>query len=139
MADLQILFHNPEALSDRDLKQMRMRMRLQRIFPYCSAGAFGGAMYFLDTSILRRSMCFMRIGALAAGGFLCGATYSYRVNMKSLSSYSGEAQENFDSDIVGAFENKYVQRSLNAAGYGNNALTLASHSKELSAIYKKPY
>ena len=139
MADLQVLFHNPEALSDRDLKSMKMRMRLQRLFPYCTAGAFGGAMFFLDTSIFRRSMCYMRIGALAFTGFIVGATYSYNVNLKSLSGYSEEAQENFDPEILNAFENKYVQRSLNAAGYGNNALNLASHTKEISAFSKKPY
>ena len=47
--------------------------------------------------------------------------------------------DNFDKEIMGAFEEKYVTRSLNAAGYGSNALNMGSHTKERNAMYKKPY
>ena len=44
-----------------------------------------------------------------------------------------------DTDIIQAFENKYLTRSLNAAGYGNNALTMKDHTKESNMLYRKPY
>ena len=44
-----------------------------------------------------------------------------------------------DADILSAFESKYAHASLNAAGYGNNALNVASHTAEFNGKYKKPY
>ena len=67
-------------------------------------------------------------------GFTLGAVGSYRVSSGG-SGYDAE----MDREILDAFEHKYVQRSLNAAGYGNNALNMASHTKEPSSRYKKPY
>ena len=97
-------------------------------------------MYFMDTSVFRKSMCFKRIGLLSTVGYFWGASYSYNINNKTkLHKYSEAAQENFDEDILGAFEQKYVQRSLNAAGYGNNALNMGAHTKDGNAQYKKPY
>ena len=97
-------------------------------------------MYFMDTSVFRKSMYFKRIGLLATVGYFWGASYSYNINNKTkLHKYSEAAQENFDEDILGAFEQKYVQRSLNAAGYGNNALNMGAHTKDGNAQYKKPY
>ena len=140
MADLQTLFHNPEVLTDRDLGQIKSHMRLQRIFPYASTAAFGGFMYFMDTAVFRKSVCFKRLGLMSAVGFFWGASYSHLINNKTKThKFSEIAQENFDKDIIGAFEHKYVERSLNAAGYGNNALNVGSHSKESNAQYKKPY
>ena len=97
-------------------------------------------MYFMDTQVFRKSLCYRRIGLLSTIGFFWGASYSYNVNNKlNLSKYSEVAQENFDKDILGAFEHKYVQRSLNIAGYGNNALNMGAHMKDSNAQYKKPY
>ena len=97
-------------------------------------------MYFLDTAVFRKAHCLKRIVPLSVVGYFWGAAYSYNINNKTkLHKYSEEAQENFDKDILGAFEHKYVERSLNAAGYGNNALNLGAHTKEGNAQYKKPY
>ena len=96
-------------------------------------------MYFLDTAVFRKSHSYMRIGLLGATGFLWGASWSYSINNKTLNKYSEIAQENFDTEILEAFEAKYVQRSLNAAGNGNNALNMGTHTKESKATYKKPY
>jgi len=69
-----------------------------------------------------------------------GVSNSTKVfNSFNPSKYSEEAQVNFDKDIIGAFETKYVERSLNMAGYGNNALNMGSHTKDSNPIYKKPY
>ena len=66
-------------------------------------------MYFMDTSVFRKSVCFKRIGLLSAVGYFWGASYSYNINNKTkLHKYSEAAQENFDKDILAAFEHKYV-------------------------------
>ena len=139
MADLQTLFHNPECLSDKDLKSMYWKMRMQSTFPYLSAAAAGGFMFFMDTSIMRRAMCQKRIGVMALGGFAVGTTLAYSVGGSSLNNYSEGAKDNFDKQIMDAFEDRYVAKSLNAAGYGSNALNMAGHTKEANAMYKKPY
>ena len=139
MTDLQTLFHNPECLSDKDLKSMYWKMRMQSTFPYVSAAIAGGAMFFMDTAILRKSMCQKRIGVMAFGGFMMGTALAYSVGGSSTNNYSDAAKDNFDKDIMGAFEERYVAKSLNAAGYGSNALNMGSHTKEPNARYKKPY
>ena len=140
MADFQTLFHNPECLSDSDLSKIYWKMKVQSYFPYVTAGLGGAAMFYADSVVFKRSMCYMRIAALSFGGFMLGAFYSYGLmTNKSPSGYSEAAQVNFDSDIMKAFEQKYTERSLNAAGYGSNALNIGSHSKESSAMFKKPY
>ena len=96
-------------------------------------------MWALDTKVFRKGQCYMRIGLLSAVGFLWGASWAYSVNNKKLTKYSEVAQENFDKEIMGAFEKKYVERSLNAAGYGNNALNMGSHTTGINPSYKKPY
>ena len=140
MADFQTLFHNPDCLSDSDLSKIYWKMKVQSYFPYLTAGLGGAACVYADTVLFKRSMCYMRIGAMSFGGFMLGAVYSYQImTRKSFTGYSEGAQVNMDSDIMSAFENKYIQRSLNAAGYGSNALNMASHTKEQNARYKKPY
>ena len=140
MADFQTLFHNPESLTDGDLKKIFWKMKMQSYFPYLTAGLGGAAMFYADTAIFKRSMCFMRIGVMSLGGFMLGGTLSYSLmSNKSPSRYSESAETNFDPEIISAFENKYVERSLNAAGYGSNALNMGSHTKEQNAMYKKPY
>ena len=140
MTDLQALFHNPESFSDRDLSKVLWKLKVQAYFPYATAGAGGAAMFMYDTAILRKSMCLKRLGLAGVAGFVIGGLTSYKiVGGGGLGSYSDVTQDNFDKEIMGAFEEKYVSRSLNAAGYGSNALNFASHTKERNAMYKKPY
>ena len=85
-------------------------------------------------------MCYKRIGALSLAGFFFGAHYaSYIGNNVNLKKFSHEAQEQMDKDIVAAFESKYVERSLNASGYGNNALNVGAHTENTKPTYRKPY
>ena len=66
-------------------------------------------------------------------GYGIGGAFSYMIGGK------GKPSSCEDNEILAAFETRYAERSLNACGYGSNALTAASHTKESSARYKKPY
>ena len=115
-------------------------MKVQSYLPYLTAGLGGAAMFYADSVFFKKAMCFKRIGAMSVGGFMVGAIYSYKLmTSHSPSGFSDSAQANFDSDILSAFETAYTRRSLNAAGYGSNALSIASDSKEVNTRYKKPY
>ena len=120
-------------LSDSDVKKVHWKIRQIKFMPYFFAGLGGAAMFALDTQYLKRAVCFKRIGVFAAAGYVYGLNNGY--------SFAGVRKGNFESDpdIIKAFESKYVNFSLNAAGYGNNALNMSSHTKEAMAAYKKPY
>ena len=44
-----------------------------------------------------------------------------------------------DNDIIGAFNQRYINYAMNASGYGNNALNVANYTRDSTARYKKPY
>ena len=69
----------------------------------------------------------MRISAFTIAGFALGARLSYMASPMP----TGYAQD-FDPEIMNAFESRYVRLQLNAAGYGSNALTNASHGQNTS-------
>ena len=49
-------------------------------------------MFYADSVVFKRSMCYMRIGALSFGGFMLGAFYSYGLmTSKSPNGYSEAA------------------------------------------------
>ena len=109
MSDLQALFHNPESFSDNDLSKVLWKMKVQSYFPYATAGAGAAAMMALDTGVFRKSMCLKRMGLAGVAGFMIGGLWSYKViGGGNLSSYSDVAQDNFDKEIMGAFEERYV-------------------------------
>ena len=84
-------------------------MKVQSYLPYLSAGLGGAAMFYADSTFFRRAMCMKRIGLMSIGGFMIGASYSYTfLSSKSPSKYSESAETNFDSEIISAFETKYV-------------------------------
>ena len=138
MADLQALFHNPEVFSDADLSKVKNRIRMQKLTPYVTAGAFGGAYFLLNQSVFKRAFSQVRLAQFAVLGYVFGGAYSYKVSRVRVSSYSEMAQTTMDQDILTAFETRYAHTSLNAAGYGNNALTAVAHSHEITGR-KKPY
>ena len=135
MADLQTLFHNPESLSDKDLKAIKTKIFSQRLTPFIFGSSFLGLQWFYQSNILRKKYCNITGAGVFLFGYALGGMYSYKMASGSLKGYDAD----MDSDILNAFEHRYVQKSLNAAGYGNNALNMASHTKEASARYKKPY
>tara|TARA_B110000305_G_C18826178_1_gene353628 strand:+ start:8 stop:301 length:294 start_codon:yes stop_codon:yes gene_type:complete len=97
MADFQALFHNPESLTDGDLKKIFWKMKVQSYFPYLTAGMGGAAMFFADTTFFKRAMCFKRVGVMSFGGFMLGASLSYSLlTSKAPSNFSESAETNFD-------------------------------------------
>ena len=53
--------------------------------------------------------------------------------------YSDSAQASMDKDILQAFEQRYVDLSLNAVGYGTSALTTEDQTTNVDARIRKPY
>ena len=127
MADLRTLFHNPESLSDSELRSIKRQMQFTRV-PQPVGLAIGAAIGFQRTKSLYRAAPFAVVGLIG------GSMISNFIPGK----FSSLSQP-VDEEIMAAFEQKYVDRSLNASGYGNNALNAASHTKDPSAEYKKPY
>ena len=137
MADLQVLFHNPESMTDSDLSSVKSTLRMQRYAPWLFAGSFGGALYLLNPKsprVIQKTA----VGALAGyafGGYLAYTTLVRR----NYSGYSESAQASMDKDILQAFEQRYVDLSLNAVGYGSSALTVADQVTNKDARLRKPY
>ena len=139
MADLKTLFHNPESLSDTDLRTINRKLSNQRMLPYLTGAMFSGLSAVLtfksNPNPFKDILRSVRILAPAfIFGFAFGGYLSFKVSNKT-SHYNAD----MDPEILEAFEAKYVERSLNACGYGNNALTAANDTKVQKASYKKPY
>ena len=91
-------------------------------------------MYVLEMAIFkRRAANPYLLGAASVLGFAIGGAAAYRIAPKNLSSYSAEAQEAMDPEIIRAFEKRQVTSAMNAAGYGNNSLTTADNAPKKSA------
>ena len=87
--DIQTLFHNPEILSDSDIKKVQWKMKQVKMMPWLFAGIGGGATFALDTMYLNRALCFKRIGVFAFAGFCFGLMNQYSV---------GTRKGNFETD-----------------------------------------
>ena len=74
MADMNALFHNPEAFTDSDLGRVRNRIRFNTLTLFGYAGALGYASYALDTMVLKRSPCYVRLSLFSVAGFMLGWT-----------------------------------------------------------------
>ena len=66
--DLKVLFHNPDSLSDADLKTLQQKIRFQRTLPYLFSVFGGASMYLLNAVVLKRALHIPQIGF----GFLAG-------------------------------------------------------------------
>jgi hypothetical protein len=129
--DYKLLFHNPEDLSDMELKHMRSKIRLQRTLPYYTAAIFGFASYLYDSALLRRNFAWTRIGALATFGFIVGAQASYQVQT------TFPKDRKVDKEIIEAFDRRYMTTVLNATGFGSNYVSPKDFGNSTSL--KKPY
>ena len=137
MADLQALFHNPESFTDADLSTVKTTLRMQRLFPWAFAGGLGGAAYMMS---LGHKQIYARTAVGAVAGLALGGYLAYTMLPRSqYHMYSDQARDTMDKDIITAFEQRYVDLSLNACGYGNNALTHAQNGQYADARIKKPY
>ena len=135
MTDLKTLFHNPDSLSDEELKQLRTKLRVQMATPYISA-AFSGAFYHVCSSqfyaathsSLRQTL--PRVGVVALAGFMFGGLAASQMDRSVL-------KRPVDTDILHAFEERYIKSSLNVAGYNNNYIS--SRSNADNTTFSKPY
>ena len=129
--DLKVLFHNPESLSDTELRQLRNKIALQRTVPWTTAAFTGVAWYLFEGVYLRRAACYKSAAVAGALGFVIGAWY---VN-------SGSANVlprlNKEKAIVEAFDRKYMSTVLNSTGFGSNYLSVRDYSD--TNQFKKPY
>ena len=127
MAEFQTLFHNPESLNDADLADVKRKIQMQRITPWVWAGAFTFATF---TRV--KALSIPKLAPAFALGYFAGGVMSYHL-------FNGKPSNCEDKEILNAFESRYAEKSLNACGYGNNALNMASHTKEKNVRYKRPY
>ena len=125
MADIKTLFHNPEAFSDADLKRVHSTLNSQRYTALFGTLA-GGLGAFTVWN------CPKRVAVFATLGYTLGGYYSYKVK-ENPRGY----EHVFDNDIIKAFEQRYINLSLNASGYGNNALNMANQGAFARPEYKK--
>ena len=68
--DLKVLFHNPDELTNEELRELRLSIRLRRMMFFSTPVIFGLGAFLLDTAILRRTYCYKRIALGASLGFL---------------------------------------------------------------------
>ena len=129
--DLKVLFHNPESLSDEELSHMRQKIALQRTMPYLGAFFGGFATYALQTVVLKRMRAhWIGVGTGALVGFALGGYSAYQVKTTLTRVYS-------DSEIISAFDRRYMNTVLNTTGFGSNYISVKDYSETQS--FKKPY
>ena len=127
--DLKTLFHNPEELTDKELKVLRDKLRFSHTMPMLSAAISGFSMYLLDQHVWRKGHSWFRIGSLAAVGYMVGVYGTHNVR--------NSMARDFDPEIVEAFDKRYLNTVLNSTGFGNNYVSIMDSSEEM--ILKKPY
>merc|ERR1739841_238578 len=71
--------------------------------------------------------------------FFAGYVVGNGIGMSVVNAMPWSLSQPRDDEILRAFEQRYLNRSTNMAGYGNNALTAADHTHIKQAEYKKPY
>ena len=131
--DLKVLFHNPEQLSDEELMLAREKIRFQRSMPWLTAIFGGFSVYVLERAVMRRhraTTAYLAVGALA-GFWLGNASNQGHLLL------STDKERVQDSEIINAFDRKYMNTVLNTTGFGNNHINIRDYSD--SPMYKKPY
>ena len=135
MADYMALFHNPESFEDSDLSSMRNKIRMHKFFVLASVAGFAAI-----PTLRGQVNCHMRNSGYGLVGLLFGSTFVNNMMGNSsvnASKYSQGVQDTID--LNHKFNERWVALTLNATGYGNNALTAQSHTMHVDARYKKPY
>ena len=127
--DLKQLFHHPEELNDAELAQLRSKIRFQNSLPYCG-GLFGGLFALvLEANFFNASGRPLRILGATAFGIYIGAT--------GANSLGTTVKREYDSDIMKAFEQRYMTRALNVAGWNSNYTSMKDN--EDTPKLNKPY
>ena len=135
MADYMALFHNPESFEDSDLSKMRMKIKMHKMFAYGCAGGFAAI-----PTLMGKPLCIKRTAGMGLLGLVFGAAFANNVmgngNVRA-TKYTQGVQDTIG--LIDKFNFKWVSLTLNATGYGNNALSAQYHTNKISAFYKKPY
>ena len=130
MSDLKVLFHSPEELTDRDLGELRSKLRFQAYSPFMSAGFLGLTSAIMDVHMFRRNYCMRRVALFASLGFVAGGNISSSISRNILH------WRNFDQDLVDAHDKRYAKAVLNSSGLSSNWV----HSgNTMSNPQHKPY
>ena len=124
------MFHDPDSLSDGELEQMRQKLTFQRYLPYYSAATAGFAFHVMSAQMFRTGLIPARIAAAAAAGYVVGGYGAHYASGSTL-------KKRIDSDIMRAFEERFLRHRLNVAGYGDNAVTYRHNADMQGQI--KPY
>ena len=127
--DLKVLFHNPDELTNEELRELRLSIRQRRMMFFSTPVIFGLGAFLLDTAILRRTYCYKRIALGASLGFL--VAFYAQDNVQSV------VPRTFDPEIINAFEKRYLTTALNATGFGSNYVSAKDYSD--TTTFKKPY
>ncbi len=100
--------------------------------PWTAAFIGGFGVYFLDGAILKRRVAcdWRRLAVGALVGFAMGAYYSTQVG-------TTVSRVQNDSQIINAFDRKYMTQVLNSTGFGSNYVSAKDYSE--THTFKKPY
>ena len=128
--DTKTLFHDPDDLSDEELKSLRFKLTTQRQMPYFAAAFTAMSFHVLHSQMFRTGVLPVRITIAAAAGFMLGGYGAHSVNGSIL-------PRKFDKDIMLAFEQRFLKHSLNVAGYNNNSISLRNNFDYAGQV--KPY
>ena len=75
MAELQTLFHNPESLSDTDLRSIKAKCAMMGRMKYMGALSLGAGRYFYVTKVLGKAKpCWFTISLFTAAGYCIGGS-----------------------------------------------------------------
>ena len=130
MSDLKVLFHSPEELTDRDLGEIRSKLRFMSYAPFISAGFLGMTSAILDVHLFRRVYCMRRVALAAAVGGIVGC------NISTHSQNSVLKWRSFDQDLLNAHDKRYAKQALSTSGLSSNWV----HSGQTkSNPYLRPY
>jgi len=119
MADYKTLFHNPTALSDSQLSQVKSSIRFNGLLAY-SAPIVTAGLYFGITNFALQGKyyckCLMPV-AFAAG-------FAYNVWAKL---YSPNTSTSLSPQVLSAYEHTFLKRAYNTMGYGTDQIQIDDH------------
>ena len=75
----------------------------------------------MSAQMFRTGLIPARIAAAAAAGYVVGGYGAHYMSGSSL-------QKRIDSDIMTAFEQRFLRHRLNVAGYGDNAVSYRTNA-----------
>ena len=128
MSELEVLFHNPDSLDDRELRSVRNKMRMYKFINFAGLGAGVS----LGLAFTRQRWALLPFG-------FAGAVVGNVFAKQYLASAPWALSQPNDKVILDAFTKRYILKTYNMALYTDNSLTAAQHTSVKKAQYQKPY